>query len=63
VDGMTPSKATAASAAAAAIDPLTWRITSEHLDPTLPQSRKVHLVVLNWHLPALTARLWQLGAH
>jgi hypothetical protein len=38
-----------------------WRVTSEHLDPDLPQTKQLHLVVLNWHLPVLTARLWGQG--
>lgn len=39
-----------------------WVVGSEHLDPSLPQARQLHLVVLNWHLPVLTARLWRIGA-
>jgi hypothetical protein len=39
-----------------------WLVTSEHLDPDLPQTKQLHLVVLNWHLPVLTARLWGQGA-
>lgn len=48
-----------AGAAAAHSPP--WLITSEHLDPDLPQTKQLHLVVLNWHLPVLTARLWGQG--
>jgi hypothetical protein len=41
--------------------PPPWLVTSEHLDPDLPQTKQLHLVVLNWHLPVLTARLWATG--
>jgi thiamine pyrophosphokinase len=40
-----------------------WLITSDHLDPcSAPQRRQIHLIVLNWHLPALIARLWPRAA-
>ncbi|GBF93661.1 thiamin pyrophosphokinase [Raphidocelis subcapitata] len=48
-----------AGAAPAPAPPGPWLVTSEHLDPDLPQTKQLHLVVLNWHLPVLTARLWQ----
>lgn len=38
-----------------------WAVSSEHLDPDAPQKKQLHLIVLNWHLPALTARLWPRG--